>query len=517
MKKTLFASLFLLMIALDGVAQQWEIDILDKSNQSPYTIIDAGTMDANGNAILIGRQGRYRDSKTLLIKVFPDGSHAERICDELPNTLKMCDVVQLENGNFFTVGTQWQDTLNPLSLGGQRLWTVVFDPYLAVVEAKPYVQDTVSYYIEPNLFLDDDGTVVACGAFRTRRSTGNSWRQYPYLYRFNSNADTLACRYVMPGETDFTHPEFPLHSFYCNRIMKQPTGNGYAFLCNGPFGGLGMACYDAGFQYQNSFRFMLQMPQCPEVFALGDEGYADWLTDNQLLFFGTRSSNSAINSFHLCLAHLETNGTVSRYEEGFCHQTVPYRDEITSKGKSMAVVNDSTIFGSFMTETYPSGELQLSAGICLFDRNLEVLGDIEFDAPEYQNFYSRFVLPVGDDGCLLVLSGGSAMGLWYNECKGKIIKLLREDFNPIPTEVNEMLVDETQFTFHPNPTNGVLFVETRHGTSLPTQTYRITNLMGQTLMTGQITSETEQIDVSGLPDGMYFITVGGTTRKFVVR
>ena len=41
--------------------------------------------------------------------------------------------------------------------------------------------------------------------------------------------------------------------------------------------------------------------------------------------------------------------------------------------------------------------------------------------------------------------------------------------------------------------------------------------MGQTLMTGQITSETEQINVSGLPDGMYFITVGGTTRKFVVR
>ena len=71
-------------------------------------------------------------------------------------------------------------------------------------------------------------------------------------------------------------------------------------------------------------------------------------------------------------------------------------------------------------------------------------------------------------------------------------------------------------TIYPNPTNGVLFVETQNFASLPTQTYRITNLMGQTLMTGQITSETEQINVSGLPDGMYFITVGGTTRKFVV-
>ena len=70
---------------------------------------------------------------------------------------------------------------------------------------------------------------------------------------------------------------------------------------------------------------------------------------------------------------------------------------------------------------------------------------------------------------------------------------------------------------YPNPTDGVLFVETRHGTSLPDQTYRITNLMGQTLQTGQITAETQQIDVSDLPEGMYFITFAGETRKFVVR
>jgi hypothetical protein len=41
--------------------------------------------------------------------------------------------------------------------------------------------------------------------------------------------------------------------------------------------------------------------------------------------------------------------------------------------------------------------------------------------------------------------------------------------------------------------------------------------MGQTLMTGSITAETMQIDVSNLPEGMYFITVEETTRKFVIR
>ena len=73
------------------------------------------------------------------------------------------------------------------------------------------------------------------------------------------------------------------------------------------------------------------------------------------------------------------------------------------------------------------------------------------------------------------------------------------------------------FTIYPNPTHGVLVVETQCLASHPTQTYCISNLMGQTLMTGVITAETQQIDVTNLPQGMYFITVGDMTQKFVVR
>jgi hypothetical protein len=41
--------------------------------------------------------------------------------------------------------------------------------------------------------------------------------------------------------------------------------------------------------------------------------------------------------------------------------------------------------------------------------------------------------------------------------------------------------------------------------------------MGQTILSGNITNETQQIDVSTLPQGMYFITFAGETQKFVVR
>ena len=74
---------------------------------------------------------------------------------------------------------------------------------------------------------------------------------------------------------------------------------------------------------------------------------------------------------------------------------------------------------------------------------------------------------------------------------------------------------ETVAAVYPNPTHSVLFVETRRATSLPDQTYRITNLMGQTLLQGTFQDETQQININQLPAGMYFISVGEQTVKFV--
>ena len=75
---------------------------------------------------------------------------------------------------------------------------------------------------------------------------------------------------------------------------------------------------------------------------------------------------------------------------------------------------------------------------------------------------------------------------------------------------------------YPNPANNVLFVETWRAASLPNQAYRITNLMGQSLMTGTLNpvetchgTSLQRIDILGLPAGMYFINLGNQTKKFV--
>ena len=97
-----------------------------------------------------------------------------------------------------------------------------------------------------------------------------------------------------------------------------------------------------------------------------------------------------------------------------------------------------------------------------------------------------------------------------------------EDCDTIYSEIHGVEEDGPStgsgtFVVYPNPTNNILFVETRLIASLPDQTYRIINLMGQTLLTGNISAKTQQIDIAKLPAGMYFISVGGQTVKFVVK
>ena len=66
------------------------------------------------------------------------------------------------------------------------------------------------------------------------------------------------------------------------------------------------------------------------------------------------------------------------------------------------------------------------------------------------------------------------------------------------------------FKVYPNPTTDVLTVDI-----VDKATYSISNVMGQTVMSGNINGENQQINVSALPNGLYFIRVNSVTRKFI--
>ncbi len=70
------------------------------------------------------------------------------------------------------------------------------------------------------------------------------------------------------------------------------------------------------------------------------------------------------------------------------------------------------------------------------------------------------------------------------------------------------------FTLSPNPTDGLVIVEMSSETSQPGE-FRVTNLTGQTLLTGSLTCEKQIIDLSGLPRGVYFLTINNRTQKMI--
>lgn len=72
--------------------------------------------------------------------------------------------------------------------------------------------------------------------------------------------------------------------------------------------------------------------------------------------------------------------------------------------------------------------------------------------------------------------------------------------------------NETTFTVYPNPSNGSLYID-----SAATQEYLIINVIGQTVHSGMIADEHQQIEISHLPNGIYFLKIGGYSQKLIIR
>lgn len=78
--------------------------------------------------------------------------------------------------------------------------------------------------------------------------------------------------------------------------------------------------------------------------------------------------------------------------------------------------------------------------------------------------------------------------------------------------------EETGFEVYPNPAKDILIIksdvlEMCHGASL--QEYTITNITGQIMMRGTISSDNQQINIENLPDGMYFVNINNQIVKII--
>ena len=226
------------------------------------------------------------------------------------------------------------------------------------------------------------------------------------------------------------------------------------------------------------------------------------------------------------------------YDKG-AHQEVTHEYVFELNGKLYwwnKTLEEFTVLYDYEAEVGDSWEIKV--GTRTLDMHVDAVEEIEYEGRTYRMlrvsdpedlFSGNIVCGIGhltsffperlmDKGDGLRVEG---MRCYWNE--GELVfKYGDEDCDAVISELHGVEEDGPStssgtLTVYPNPTNGVLFIETHGSASLPDQTYRISNLMGQTLMTGNITADTQQIAVPSLPQGMYFITVGDQTRKFVVK
>ncbi len=199
-------------------------------------------------------------------------------------------------------------------------------------------------------------------------------------------------------------------------------------------------------------------------------------------------------------------------------------------------LEEFTVLYDYEAEVGDSWEIKV--GTRTLDMHVDAVEEIEYEGRTYRMlrvtdpedlFSGNIVCGIGhltsffperlmDKGDGVRVEG---MRCYWNE--GELVfKYGDEDCDAVYSEVHGL--DEegpstlsTGLVIYPNPTDGTLFVQTLRATSLLDQPYRIINLIGQIVLSGNITAETQQIDVANLPKGMYFITFAGETRKFVVR
>jgi len=204
------------------------------------------------------------------------------------------------------------------------------------------------------------------------------------------------------------------------------------------------------------------------------------------------------------------------------------------------IVTNGTYLGQYCAHSMPMGH----------SSHADMSLDYDFACDNEISFYVRTSTETGYD-FLVFYVDGERMGRWSGETGWTYISFMVPEgshhltwsyekdggatggqdcvwVDNIVLPPSEVVLDVNEdgpsagpetFTVYPNPTNGILVISVRlpQCDSPKAPTYRITNLMGQTLLTGQIIGQTQQINVSNLPKGMYFITFAGETQKFVVR
>ena len=498
MKNFRLFALLALLLMMGGTmkAQQWEIDCDDLGN---YSFLWTGIINDQGEAVIVGECGSDNNHFfPMVMRVTEDGEYDYRVFDTIEGNVRPTHIVQLANGTYFASAVVQPDELGV----GEDVVFLLLDSDLNILNIKNYEEPemVLGFLKGGQLMLDDDGTVVFSCGYRYQDTYGQ--RTKPCFYRFDMNADTLSCRFVTAEQP---HPEATMYGYDCYKLLQNPNNDGIVVICAGLNNKNSLLMYDHDFNYEDGF---ILSPAFRESFVYS---YSDhWLSDNRLLLMGDMKPNGEYTKWSIGMAEVGLDGTFDRWDRVYYKQDTA----IEASKQCMAYVNDSTIYGGACFykdlggECHASACLYCHASACLYDTDMEMLGRKEFVGPEYgDNSACLFVLPMLDGGCLVSIARSYLNNSGYRY--GKLIKMSREDFNPIPCSVKE--VPQEAIKVYPNPTNGTVTID-----GLEVAEVKVYNILGQLVKE----SKENVIDLSEQQAGIYIIKVitpSGVITKQIIK
>jgi hypothetical protein len=480
MKNFRLFALLALLLMMGGTmkAQQWEIDFGDAST---YTWLSQGITDREQNAIFYGKSGYDKtDYYPYFIRVDQEGNHQSYVLgDEQFHNLNKPSMVQMEDGNFFMVG----------DVEKSAIYAIVLDSDFNVLSCKRYDKPEDAHSIVGgHLVLDHDGTVVLAGSCNYETSNG-VWGRH-YFCRFDNQADTIASRFYTPE----TQPGIIAYEYELDQLLLNPHG-GFVLLGAGINGSTSILRFDSDFNYMGGNQLYANRRGFSDA-------YSDhWLPNDQLLVMGRVASFDDPYLESIGLAKLGIDGTMESIERFYCNRDTM----LLTQNRCMAYYNDTTIYGAIDCKWYLEGPS--ITRICLVDTEMEVLGLKEITTEVSDYYTPGSILSTPDGGCIISVMEHYAFG--ENHVKGKIIKLSREDFNPIPTEVKEL--PHEAIKIYPNPTNDAVTIG-----GLEIAEVKVYNALGQ------LVKETKDnvLDLSDQESGTYIIKVitpSGTITKQIIK
>ena len=124
-------------------------------------------------------------------------------------------------------------------------------------------------------------------------------------------------------------------------------------------------------------------------------------------------------------------------------------------------------------------------------------------------------MPMSDGGCLI----GTIVSTFYlgNYSYGKLIKMRREDFNPIPWSVKEVPQETLKALAFPNPAKDELHIDISGLAESKERRIQITDALGHVCMDRIIRGSGNllTVGVASLKPGVYAYTIYDTENEIV--